>query len=93
MEWNGADTRWYSGRLKSGRESTGRCGVAILGKAMGDTDKARSISIMPFDIAYVPKLSITNALTDEYSYKTPPFPIPFHRSMRTPSLYRGFSLL
>ena len=68
-------------------------GVAILGKAMGDTDKARSISIMPFDIAYVPKLSITNALTDEYSYKTPPFPIPFHRSMRTPSLYRGFSLL
>ena len=67
-------------------------GVAILGKAIDDTDKARGISIMPYDTAYVPKLSITNANThaDEYSHKMPPFPIPFYRSMRAPSLYRGF---
>ena len=69
--------------------------VAILGKAIDDTDKARSISIMPYDIAYVPKLSITNAntLVDEYIHKTLPFPIPSHRSMPAPSVYRGFSLL
>jgi len=73
----------------------GRGGVAVPGKAMDDTDEARSMSIMPFDTAYVPKLSImkANTLADEYSPEMPPFPISFYRSMRAPSLYRGFSFL
>jgi hypothetical protein len=70
-------------------------GVAILGKAIDDTDKARGISIMPYDTTYVPKLSIrnTNTLADEYVHKMPPLPLPSDRSERAPSAFRGFSFL
>ncbi|MGD0658486.1 MAG: hypothetical protein ABSD38_10510 [Syntrophorhabdales bacterium] len=77
------------------RERHRQGSVAIPGKALNDTDEARGTSIMPFDTTYVPKLSMANAsaLADEYSHKMPPFPIPFYRSMRAPSLYRLFSFL
>ena len=74
IEWNGHEM--VSGLTEVLKEEHRQGSVAIPGKATDDTDKARSISIMPYDIAYVPKLSIRNAntLADEYVHKMPPLP-------------------